>query len=117
MKKRKRCQHKDCGVLFIPCPQVPTQTYCSRKVCQRARKKEWNRKKFATDPDYREARQAAQQKFKGNNPNYWKEYRTRHPDYSQKNRNQQSIRNQRRQKQSSVTMIAKTDECVTEIVA
>jgi len=46
MKKHKQCQDKDCGVLFTLCPQVFGQTYCSRKVCQQARKKEWNRKRL-----------------------------------------------------------------------
>ena len=85
MKKRKQCQNKDCGILFTPCPQVPGQRYCSRKVCQQARKNEWNRKKYATDPDYREYKQAARERRKENNPNYWKEYRARRPGYSQKN--------------------------------
>ena len=110
MVKRKRCQNKDCGVLFTPCPQVPGQTYCSKKACQQARKNEWNRKKLATDADYREARQAAQQRWKEKNSNYWKEYRARHPDYTKKNRNQQRIRNQNRPKLPAESKIAKTDE-------
>ncbi len=113
MKKRKRCQNKDCGVLFTPCPQVPGQTYCSKKECQKARKKEWNKKKFATDPDYREARQAAQRRWKKKNPNYWKDYRTCHPDYIHNNRIRQKVRNQKRQKHSSVAKIVKTDESIT----
>ena len=98
MKKRKRCQNKDCGVLFTPCPQIPGQTYCSRSVCQQARKNKWNRKKYATDPDYREGIQAAQQKMKEKNPGYWQDYRARHPKYTQKNRAQQRLRNQNRKK-------------------
>jgi len=112
MKKRKRCQNEACGVLFTPCPQVPGQAYCSQKECQQARKKDWNRKKIATDPDYREARKAAQQRWKAKNPHYWKEYRALHLNYTQKNRNKQKIRNYKRSKHSSVTKIAKTDESI-----
>jgi len=111
MKQRKRCQNKECGVLFTPCPQVPWQKYCSRKECQQVRKNEWNKKRLTTDSDYREARQAAQQRWKEKNPNYWKDYRASHPDYRQKNRDQQKVRNQKRQKHSSVSeKIVKTDE-------
>ena len=112
MKKRKQCQNKDCGVLFTPCPQVPGQRYCSRKVCQQARKNEWNRKKYATDPDYREYKQAARERRKENNPNYWKEYRARRPYYTQNNRDQQQIRNQKRLKHSSEPVIANPDESI-----
>lgn len=114
MIKRKRCQNKYCGVLFTPCPQVPGQTYCSRKECQQARKNKWNRKKFATDPDYREYKQTSQERRKENNPNYWKEYRTRHPDYTQRNRELQRIRNLKRRKQPPGPVIANPDESTQE---
>ena len=112
MRKRKRCQNKDCGVLFDPCPQVPGQMYCSKKECQQVRKKEWNRKKIATDSDYREARQAAQRKWRKKNPNYWKEYRDRHPDYVKSNGEQQKIRNRNRSNFLPLPEIAKTDESI-----
>ncbi len=115
MRKRKRCKNRDCGVLFTPWPQVPRQTYCSRKECQQARKNEWNRKKFATDPDYREYKQASQKRRKENNPNYWKEYRARHPDYTQRNRELQKIRNLKRLKQSAEPVIAIPDESIPVI--
>ncbi|MCP4297781.1 MAG: hypothetical protein GY786_19460 [Proteobacteria bacterium] len=112
MKKRRRCQNKDCGVFFTPCPQVPGQTYCSRKVCQQARKNEWNRKKYATDPDYREYKQAARERRKENNPNYWKEYRARRPNYTQNNRDQQQVRNKKRQEHLPEPVIANPDESI-----
>lgn len=112
MKNHKRCQNKDCGVLFTPCPQVPGQVYCSRKACQQVRKNKWNRKKFATDPDYREYKQAAQEKRKEENPNYWKDYRARHPAYTQKNREKQRIRNQKRLEDPPEPVIATPDESV-----
>ncbi len=110
MKKRRICQNKNCGAIFTPCPQVPQQKYCSRKACQQARKNEWNRKKFATDPDYREYKRAAQEKRKRDNPDYWKEYRARNPAYAQKNRDQQRLRNRKRLKHPSDPMIATPDE-------
>ncbi len=110
MCKHKRCRNKDCGVLFVPCRQVPGQEYCSRRECQQARKREWNRKKLASDPDYKEAREQAQKRWKEKNPNYWKEYRARHPEYTRKNRQQQRRRNRKRRQNPSVSKIAKTDE-------
>jgi len=110
MCKRKRCRNKDCGVLFVPCRQVPGQEYCSRKECQQARKREWNRRKLGSDPDYKEARKEAQKRWKGKNPNYWKEYRGRHPEYTRKNRKQQKRRNRKQRQTPPVSKIAKTDE-------
>ncbi len=114
MQKRKRCRNKDCGELFTPCPQVPTQEYCSKKECQRARKKEWNRKKLAADEDYREARRDAQKNWREKNPDYWKQYRARQKDYVQKNRQQQRTRNRKRQQVDLGNRIAKTDESPAE---
>jgi len=112
MCKRKRCRNKDCGVLFVPCRQVPGQEYCSRKECQQARKREWNRKKLASDPDYKKARKEAQERWKKKNPSYWKEYRARHPEYTRKNRQQQRRRNRKRRQNPPVSKIAKTDESI-----
>ena len=110
MKKRKQCQNKDCGVLFTPCPQVPGQRYCSRKVCQQVRRNEWNQKKLVTNPTYRKERKADHECWVKNNPNYWKEYRACHPDYAQKNREQQKFRDQKRRKTPPEPLLANTDE-------
>ncbi len=110
MRKRRRCRNKDCGALFVPCPQVPRQEYCSKKECQRARKREWNRKKLSSDSDYKKARQEAQQRWTEKNPQYWKEYRAGHPEYTRKNRKQQTIRNRKRRQKPPGNKIAKTDE-------
>ena len=115
MAKLKRCKNKDCRVLFTPCPQVPVQKYCSKKECQQARKNAWNRKKFATDPDYREYKQTSQARRKENNPNYWKEYRASHPDYTLRNRKLQRIRNLKRLKQPAEPVIAIPDESIPVI--
>lgn len=113
MPKRKQCQNKDCGILFAPCPQVPKQKYCSRKECQRARKREWNKNKLSSDPDYRENRKVAQQRWKEKNPVYWKNYRACHSKYTAKNRQQQRARNQKQRHNEFPSRIAKTDESIS----
>ena len=50
-----------CGKPFEPRPQVPGQAYCSDPDCQRARKRQWQRAKLQSDPDYRSNQRAAQQ--------------------------------------------------------
>ena len=110
MKKRRRCQNKDCGVFFTPCAQVPDQAFCSRKVCQQARRNEWKQKKLVANPAYRKERKADHECWIKNNPNYWKEYRACHPDYAQKNREQQKYRDQKRRKTSPELLLAKADE-------
>ena len=114
MQKRKRCRNKECGALFVPCPQVPDQAYCSRGECQRARKREGNKKKLASDSDYREARKAAQERWRQKNPDYWKKYRTHRQEYVRKNRLQQQARNQKCRQSDIDPMIAKTDESTTK---
>ena len=52
------CAH--CGHPFEPRPQVHDQAFCSAPECQRARKREWQRAKLQSDPDYRINQQAAQ---------------------------------------------------------
>jgi len=112
MEKQRRCQNKNCGDFFRPCQQVPGQRYCSKKTCQQARKNEWNRKKYATDPDYREYKQVSGDRRKKNNPDYWKDYRASHPDYTQKNRDHQSHRNKKRSKHPPESVIATPDESI-----
>ncbi len=112
MQKRKFCRNEDCRELFTPCPQVPNQEYCSKKECQRARKREWNRKKLETDADYRKVRQESQERWRKKNPDYWKKYRARREDYVHRNRQQQQARNRKRQQNALGNRIAKTDECL-----
>ena len=50
-----------CGKSFEPRSQVPDQAYCASPGCQRARKRQWQRVKLQTDPDYRINQRAAQQ--------------------------------------------------------
>ncbi|MBN8728497.1 MAG: hypothetical protein J0H15_12460 [Xanthomonadales bacterium] len=83
-----------CGKPFAPRAQVPDQTFCASRGCQRARKRQWQRAKLQSDPDYRINQRAAQQAWAQRNPNYWRHYREAQPDYAQRNRDQQRPRNQ-----------------------
>lgn len=85
-----------CGKSFEPRPQVPDQSYCSAPDCQRARKRQWQRAKRQSDPDYRINQRAAQQAWAQRNPDYWRDYRAARPEYEQRNREQQRSRDQAR---------------------
>jgi len=67
------CAH--CGHPFEPRPQVPDQAFCSAPECQRARKREWQRAKLQSDPDYRINQQAAQRAWSQRNHDYWRNHR------------------------------------------
>lgn len=113
---RKRC--KNCHLLFIPNPRVKNQQYCSHPDCQRARKREWQRKKLQTDPDYRQAQREANDNWRSKNRDYWKQYRQKNSKYTEKNRQLQRERNKKRsQKLQNLTrsMIAKMDASNGEI--
>ena len=58
-------------------PRNPNQQYCNRADCQRARKREWQRKKRASDPDYRKNQKDCQKRWLENHPDYWRAYRKR----------------------------------------
>lgn len=61
-----------CGQPFEPRPQVPDQAFCSSPDCQRARKRQWQRDKLRSDPDYRTNQQAAQRTWTQRNQDYWR---------------------------------------------
>jgi hypothetical protein len=44
-----KCRH--CGRICVE--KRKGQKYCGEKACQRSRKREWNRRKYSSDPDYR----------------------------------------------------------------
>lgn len=88
--KQIRCAH--CSRLFDPNPRVKNQRYCSDKECQRARRRLWQRRKLATDPDYKVNQADAQKIWREKNPDYWREYRKRKPEYTAHNLNRQRER-------------------------
>jgi len=91
---KRRCAA--CGCLFEPRRNVPQQSYCSKRACQRTRRRRWQRQKLKTDADYRANQAAAQRRWRERHPAYWRDYRQRHPDATARNREQQRERNRRR---------------------
>ena len=95
-----------CQRRFIALSVVANQRYCSDPECQKTRKRNWQKKKLAKDPDYRANQAEAQRQWRSRNRGYWKEYRRRNPDYAEANRIRQKERNRRRREAG----IAKMDE-------
>ncbi len=101
-----------CGEPFEPRPQVPDQAYCSAPDCQRARKRQWQRAKLQSDPDYRVNQRAAQQAWSDRNKDYWRDYRDASPEYESRNREQQRSRDREKDKdQGRYANLAKMDVC------
>ncbi len=82
-----------CGKLFCPRAQNPTQTYCTKKTCQRERRRRWQQFKRDTDPAYVDNQTRAQQAWMERNPDYWRDYRSTHIQYAEDNRTKQLVRN------------------------
>ena len=74
------------------------QGYCGAVACQRARKAAWQKKKMASDPQYRADQIACLARWRKKRPldQYQSQYRSEHPDYVQKNRLSQRERNRKR---------------------
>jgi hypothetical protein len=83
-----------CSTFFIPRNKL--QTHCSTSACQRARKALWQRQKLANDPDYAQGQKLSNKKWLADNPDYWKDYRSRNPGKAARNRVLQQIRNRAR---------------------
>lgn len=75
------CQH--CGRTCRCNTRVKNQKYCSRKECQQARKRKWDKTHYHSNKTYREKRLASQKVWRENRPQdkYQKAYRERHPEY------------------------------------
>jgi hypothetical protein len=91
--EQKRCAH--CGRDLDLNPRVKNQRYCGREECQRARKRSWQKRKMATDPDYRANQQACNKAWRDRNPDYWRNYRANHAGYAERNRLLQKARRSR----------------------
>lgn len=102
--EKRRCLA--CDQKFKPRPQVPKQAYCVSSVCQRERRRQWQKSKRSSDPDYRENQQNAQRAWNARNADYWRKYRKAHPEYRERNRVQQRVRNRARRRPG----VAKMDE-------
>lgn len=91
MKFVRRCLA--CGSPFRPRSQNPNQHYCSALTCQRERRREWQRQRLQSDPDYRDNQARAQANWRASHPGYWRQYRATHPAYLDSNRLKQRQRN------------------------
>ena len=91
---KRRCAA--CGCLFAPRRNVPQQRYCSKRACQRTRRRRWQRQKLKADADYRANQAAAQRRWRERHREYWRRYRQSRPEYAERNREQQRERNRRR---------------------
>jgi hypothetical protein len=84
MSRTCRCVH--CRRHFLPDPRVKPQRFCSNKVCQRARKAQWQRAHLATDLDYRANQRDCQQPWQHQHPQSWRQYRQQRADYRERHR-------------------------------
>jgi len=90
----RNCQN--CHQVFQRIAQCKDQRYCGNKQCQRARKRNWERMKKDTDPDYRKNRKESQKSWQNSNKDYWNKYRLNNPLQAERNRQLQRIRNAKR---------------------
>ena len=110
--KSKICEH--CKSRFTP--SRTSQKYCIEQSCRRSRKREWQKCKLETDPDYKAAQREAHARWKVKNPDYYRIYRKKNSGYANRNRRLQRIRNKKRSKQPvSVEIIGKMDTKVPVI--
>jgi hypothetical protein len=85
-----------CPCSFHPSRFHPEQTVCAAAACQRQRRREYHRRKVAADSVYRQVCNDSSQKWRAENPGYWKQYRKGHPDKAGRNRTLQQVRDQKR---------------------
>jgi hypothetical protein len=85
-----------CQCAFDPSRYHPEQTVCKAAECQQRIRREYHRRKVAADPVYRQVCNDSSQKWRAQNPDYWKQYRKAHPDKADQNRARQQPRDQKR---------------------
>jgi len=101
-----RCIH--CGVGFTPAPQVPSQAYCSKTDCQKERRRQWQKNKLQSDPDYRDNQARAQKAWTDKNPNYWRKHREGSTNYGNLLKSEQdSITPKRRNTSNKMDLLNK----------
>ena len=101
-----------CQERFHPRAQNPNQAYCPNQKCQKARKAAWQREKLKKDKDYQENQKRAQEKWRRQNPDYYRDWRAKHPKYTAHNRTSQQQRNRKRQRGRRPLPIAKMDASI-----
>ena len=85
-----------CSKPFLPSPVRPSQRICSSPDCQRHRQTDYHRRKYRSDPEYRETCRDSDRKWRFQNPNYQRQYRERNADYAAGNRRGQQRRDRKR---------------------
>jgi len=98
MKSTFTCRH--CGAEKARNPRIKKgQRYCNSPDCQAARRRNWKRKKYATDSTYRQQCLDINRRWRESRPahEYQRHYRSSHPDYTEENRRMQHKRNEKRQ--------------------
>lgn len=73
--KKNMCRCRFCGKLFPKSPRHEFQDCCQNKDCQKAKKREWQKNKMKTDPDYKKNQKDCNKRWREANPDYWKKYR------------------------------------------
>jgi hypothetical protein len=104
------CRH--CHRCLKKNPRIKSgQHYCGSKICQQARKNQWERDRLGSDPAYRAYRSLAKKKWYQGYPGdrYQHAYRQAHPDYVSGNREKQGERGKRHEGKASGAKIVKTD--------
>lgn len=66
------------------------------EIMSKKKRRIWQRKKRATDNDYKENQIAAHKAWLERNPDYYKRYRESHEEYTKRNREAQKKRNKKR---------------------
>ena len=64
-----------------------------KKNAKEHEKNDWQRRKLASDEDYRNDQAACKTEWLKHNTGYWKQYRKKNPEYAQRNREKQRERN------------------------
>lgn len=84
-----------CQRCFLPSVYRPQQAVCSQPECQRRRRRDYHRRKLASDPEYRKVAQDSQKKWRQEHPDYLRQYRAEHPEAVTRNRQRQRVRDQK----------------------
>src|SRR6516225_3500218 len=90
----RRCPY--CPQLFQPSRFHPQQFVCGRPDCQLQRRRDYHRRKIATDPEYAQVVRDSRRKWRDAHRGYQKNYWQTHPAAAQRNRERQQQRDQKR---------------------
>jgi len=95
MRNAKKC--RCCHRWFIPLPHLKNQQkVCSRKACQKIRRRHTQKQNRIHHPVSLEKRREWQKKWLEGRPNYWREYRAKCQKYVKRNRRLQHRRDKKR---------------------